>query len=196
MKYYNCKKVGGKIQKQVVSSINYIKETFIFLFFSFQRNVWKEIHVKWKRIMNNRIKIYNWRTLYSKFDPFIMCDWQFMSWSRTKIPFSCQVFKSPKSFEHESTVTTTGLELDLYRRRSLKVQSQSVNETIGQMMLYNKLKASVTSGSLVCGELFYASESPLEPERRRLYVLLYLRSASAISHMTFAIGQQKKTKVE
>ena len=121
-----------------------------------------------------------------------MCDWQFMSWSRTKIPFSCQVFKSPKSFEHESTVTTTGLELDLYRRRSLKVQSQSVNETIGQMMLYNKLKASVTSGSLVCGELFYASESPLEPERRRLYVLLYWRSASAISHMTFAIGQQKK----
>ena len=150
-----------------------MKETFIFLFFSFQRNVWKEIHVKWKRIMNNRIKIYNWRTLYSKFDPFIMCDWQFMSWSRTKIPFSCQVFKSPKSFEHESTVTTTGLELDLYRRRSLKVQSQSVNETIGQMMLYNKLKASVTSGSLVCGELFYASESPLEPERRRLHVLLY-----------------------
>ena len=136
MKYYNCKKVGGKIQKQVVSSINYIKETFIILFFSFQQNVWKEIHVKWKRIMNNRIKIYNWRTLYSKFDPFIMCDWQFMSWSRTKIPFSCQVFKSPKSFEHESTVTTTGLELDLYRRRSLKVQSQSVNETIGQMMLY------------------------------------------------------------
>ena len=125
-----------------------------------------------------------------------MCDWQFMSWSRTKIPFSCQVFKSPKSFEHESTVTTTGLELDLQRRRSLKVQSQSVNETIGQMMLYNKLKASVTSGSLVCGELFYASESPLEPERRRLYVLLYWRSASAISHMTFAIGQQKKTKVE
>ena len=121
------------------------------------------------------------------------------SWSRTKIPFSCQdFFKSPKSFEHESTVTTTGLELDLYRRRSLKVQSQSVNETIGQMMLYNKLKASVTSGSLVCGELFYASESPLEPERRRLYVLLlYWRSASAISHMTFAIGQQKKkTKVE
>ena len=99
-----------------------------------------------------------------------MCDWQFMSWSRTKIPFSCQVFKSPKSFEHESTVTTTGLELDLYRRRSLKVQSQSVNETIGQMMLYNKLKASVTSGSLVCGELFYASESPLEPERRRLTI--------------------------
>ena len=56
-------------------------------------------------------------------------------------------------------------------RRSLKVQSRSVNETIGQMMLlYNKLKASVTSGSLVCGELFYASESPLEPERRLLYV--------------------------
>ena len=139
--------------------------------------------------------LYCWRTLYSKFDPFIMCDWQFMSWSRTKIPFSCQdFFKSPKSFEHESTVTTTGLELDLYRRRSLKVQSQSVNETIGQMMLYNKLKASVTSGSLVCGELFYASESPLEPERRRLYVLLYWRSASAISHMTFAIGQQKKNQ--
>ena len=91
------------------------------------------------------------------------------SWSRTKIPFSCQVFKSPKSFEHESTVTTTGLELDVYRRRSLKVQSQSVNETIGQMMLC-KLKASVTSGSLVCGELFYASESPLEPERRRLTI--------------------------
>ena len=80
-------------------------------------------------------------------------------------------------------------------RRSLKVQSRSVNETIGQMMLYNKLKASVTSGSLVCGELFYASESPLEPERRRLYVLLlYWRSASAISHMTFAIGQQKKNQ--
>ena len=119
-----------------------------------------------------------------------MCDWQFMSWSRTKIPFSCQVFKSPKSFEHESTVTT--ILVWNSTRRSLKVQSRSVNETIGQMMLYNKLKASVTSGSLVCGELFYASESPLEPERRRLYVLLYWRSASAISHMTFAIGQQKK----
>ena len=59
--------------------------------------------------------LYRWRTLYSKFDPFIMCDWQFMSWSRTKIPFSCQVFKSPKSFEHESTVTSnywSGTRLD------------------------------------------------------------------------------------